>query len=82
MLIVNGNLVLNAVTVCIVVECGSESICANGYFSFILSVFKTLLCLVVMSLFLLQQAKSWMQIKQDKTVMKDFILFRFGIKSF
>jgi uncharacterized membrane protein len=44
-------------------------------FSFILSVIEALLGLLVISLLLLQQAKSWMQMKQDINVIIGFILF-------
>jgi hypothetical protein len=45
--------------------------------SFILSVFEVWLELLVTSCVLLQQAKSWMQIKQERRVIKGFILSRF-----
>ena len=46
-------------------------------FSFILSVIKALSGRLVISLLLLQQAKSWIAMKQDMNVIVGFILLAF-----
>ena len=71
---VMGNLDLNAVTVALLYNVAVKIFVPTVIFSFILSVIKTLCGLLVASLFLLQQAKSWMQIKQDINVMIAFIV--------
>jgi len=77
MLIVKGSCVLNEVAVALLYTVALNVLLPTVILSFILSVFKTLLELLVTSLVLLQQAKSWMQIKQDRRVIKGFILSRF-----
>jgi len=58
MLIVMGSLVLNASRVALLYNVAVKAVVPIVIFNFILSVFKTLLELVVTSLVLLQQAKS------------------------
>jgi len=77
MLIVKGSCVLNEVAVALLYTVALNVLLPTVILSFILSVFKTLLELLVTSLVLLQQAKSWMQIKQERRVIKGFILSRF-----
>jgi len=73
MLIVIGNPALNAVEVGLLDNVAMKVFVPMVIFILILSVFKTLLVLLVISLFSLQQAKSWMQIKQAMNVIKVFI---------
>jgi hypothetical protein len=77
MLIVKGSCVLNEVAVALLYTVAVNVLLLTVILSFILSVFEVWLELLVTSLVLLQQAKSWMQIKQERRVIKGFILSRF-----
>jgi hypothetical protein len=77
MLIVKGSCVLNEVAVALLYTVALNVLLPTVILSFILSVFEVWLELLVTSLVLLQQAKSWMQIKQERRVIKGFILSRF-----
>src|SRR3954470_3453892 len=74
MLIVMGNLVLNSVVVALLYNVAVKAFVPMVIFSFILAVFITSLGLLFIPSFLLQQAKSWMQIKQDRNVIAGFML--------
>ena len=74
MLIVKGSCVLNEVAVALLYTVALNMLLPTVILSFILSVFEVWLELLVTSLVLLQQAKSWMQIKQDKKVITAFIV--------
>src|SRR4051794_26736911 len=75
MLTVMGNLVLNAVAVALLYNVAMKVLVPIVILRFILLVSKALLELPFNSIFLLQQAKSWMQIIQDKKVITAFIKF-------
>jgi hypothetical protein len=77
MLIVKGSCVLNEVAVALLYTVALNVLLPTVILSSILSVFEVWLELLVTSLVLLQQAKSWMQIKQERRVIKGFILSRF-----